>query len=46
MAEKRINRSHENRNSQERPKSWAPPASLPEPKKLAGFEYRWVRTLL
>ena len=44
MAEKRINRSHENRNSQERPKSWAPPATLPEPKKEAGFEYRWVRT--
>jgi hypothetical protein len=44
MAEKRINRSHENRNSQERPKSWTPPSTLPEPEKDAGYEYRWVRT--
>jgi len=44
MAEKRINRPHENRDSQVRPKSWAPPSTLPEPKKEVGFEYRWVRT--
>jgi hypothetical protein len=31
------------REHTERPKSWQPASTLPEPDKLPGYEYRWVR---
>jgi len=45
MADKRIDRIRETRTSAERPKSWAPPSTLPEPDRLPGYDYRWVITL-
>ena len=44
MDDKRTDRIRETRTSMERPKSWAPPSTLPEPNKLPGYDYRWVRT--
>lgn len=43
MAENRIPREVQNREQSERPKAWRPPELLPEPKREAGFAYRWVR---
>jgi hypothetical protein len=31
------------RESEERPKTWTPATTLPEPDKLPGFAYRWIR---
>ena len=44
MAENRLARELENRTAKERPKSWAPPSTLPEPDRLPGYDYRGVRT--
>lgn len=44
MAENnRLKRELESRETQERPKQWAPAELLPEPDKEAGFAYRWIR---
>ena len=43
MAEVRISRETETRSVSERPKSWQPASTLPEPDKLPGYSYRWVR---
>jgi len=43
MAENRINREVDNRETQERPKQWRPPELLPEPDKQVGYAYRWIR---
>ncbi len=43
MAEKRTNRQHENRASQERPKTWTPPSTIPDVIPLPGFDYHWKR---
>lgn len=43
MADNRIARELEDRTSAERPKSWQPAATLPEPDKQPGYDYRWVR---
>lgn len=43
MAENRIARELEKRSETERPKSWQPASSLPEPDKQAGYTYKWVR---
>lgn len=43
MAENRIVREMETRTQAERPKSWQPASTLPEPDKLDGYMYRWVR---
>jgi hypothetical protein len=43
MAEKRISREVETRATTERPEQWAPSELLPEPKKMDGYEYHWVR---
>lgn len=43
MAENRIVREMETRAQAERPKSWQPASTLPEPDKLEGYDYRWVR---
>ena len=39
----RLKRELESRETQERPKQWAPAELLPEPDKEAGFAYRWIR---
>lgn len=43
MAENRMTRELESREIQSRPKQWMPPELLPEPDKVPGFEYRWIR---
>jgi hypothetical protein len=43
MAENRIARELEKRSETERPKSWQPASSLPEPDKQAGYTYKWIR---
>ena len=43
MAENRIARELEKRSETERPKSWQPASSLPEPDKQAGYVYKWIR---
>ena len=42
-AKNRLKRELESRETQERPKQWAPAELLPEPDKQAGFAYRWIR---
>ena len=39
----RVPRSVEKREVNERPKSWAPPTLLPDPKPEAGYVFRWIR---
>lgn len=39
-------RSLEKREFSERPKSWAPPALLPEPNPEAGYVFRWIRVAM
>lgn len=43
MTEVRTAREQETREHKERPKVWQPAATLPEPDKLPGYAYRWVR---
>ena len=43
MAENRLKRELESRETTVRPTQWAPAELLPEPDKEAGFAYRWVR---
>ena len=43
MAENRIAREVDTREVAERPKAWQPASTLPEPDKLDGYTYRWVR---
>jgi hypothetical protein len=43
MAEKRITREVETRKSTERFEQWAPAELLPEPVKVPGYKYHWVR---
>jgi hypothetical protein len=43
MAEKRISREVETRDNSERLQQWAPAELLPEPVKLPGYKYHWVR---
>jgi len=43
MAENRIMRDVDTRAQAERPKAWQPASTLPEPDKLDGYMYRWVR---
>ena len=43
MAENRLARELETRAEAERPKVWQPASTLPEPDKLPGYAYRWVR---
>lgn len=44
MADNRLARELDTRTNVERPKQWKPPELLPEPDKLPGYTYRWVRT--
>jgi hypothetical protein len=43
MAENRTPRTVETRVQAERPKQWKPAELLPEPDKLPGYAYRWIR---
>jgi hypothetical protein len=43
MAEPKLTRELESRETQMRPKQWAPAELLPEPDKQPGFNYRWIR---
>lgn len=43
MAENRTPRDVETRESKARPKQWQQPESLPEPDKMPGYSYRWIR---
>jgi len=43
MAENRTPRDIETRESKARPKQWQQLESLPEPDKLPGYAYRWIR---
>lgn len=42
-AQNRLTRELETRALQERPKQWALPETLPEPDKMPGYAYRWIR---
>lgn len=39
-----ITRDLETRAAAMRPKQWAPAELLPEPDKMPGYDYRWIRT--
>ena len=43
MNTKRIDRAVETRATSERHEQWAPAELLPEPIKMAGYRYHWVR---
>lgn len=43
MADTRTPREIESRQHTERPMAWKPPELLPEPDKVPGFAYRWIR---
>lgn len=43
MAEQRTPREVATRQQDLRPTSWKPPELLPEPDKLDGYTYRWIR---
>jgi hypothetical protein len=43
MTENRTVREMATRELSERPKSWQPASTLPEPDKQPGYSYRWVR---
>jgi len=46
MAENRTPRNVDTRVQAERPKQWKPAELLPEPDKLPGYAYRWIRVSL
>ena len=44
MAENRLAREAEQRESTQRKQQWAPPQTLPEPEAQDGWVFRWIRT--
>ena len=44
MAENRLARELENRESAQRKTTWTPPQTLPEPEAQDGWVFRWIRT--
>ena len=44
MAENRLAREVENRESAQRKMTWTPPQTLPEPEPQPGYVFRWIRT--
>ena len=44
MAENRLARELEDRESAQRKMTWAPPQTLPEPEPQEGWVFRWIRT--
>jgi hypothetical protein len=43
MAEQRTPREVATRQQDMRPQQWKPPELLPEPDKMEGYSYRWIR---
>ena len=43
MTTTRTTREIETRETVERPKQWMPAELLPEPRKIPGYRYRWIR---
>jgi hypothetical protein len=43
IQQNREDRATESREIAERPKQWAPPTLLPDPKPQDGWAYRWIR---
>lgn len=43
MTANRKDRELETRTMVEKPKQWSPPELLPEPVKMPGYSYRWIR---
>ena len=43
VKDNRMSREIETRTVTERPKQWAQPDLLPEPDKIPGWNYRWIR---
>lgn len=43
MAENRLSRELEKRETTERVKAWAPPTLLPTPEPQDGYTFRWIR---
>jgi hypothetical protein len=43
VQQNRDDRAIESREIAERPKQWAPPTLLPDPKPQDGWSYRWIR---
>ena len=46
MADNRLAREVENRESAQRKQAWAPPETLPSPRPQAGWVFRWIRTTI
>jgi hypothetical protein len=46
MAENRLAREVENRETAQRKATWTPPQVLPSPKEQPGWVFRWIRTSL
>ena len=46
MADNRLTRELENRESAQRKTTWTPPQILPAPKEQPGWVFRWIRTSL
>lgn len=46
MAENRLAREVENRETAQRKQLWAPPETLPNPKPQPGWVFRWIRTTI
>lgn len=44
MAENRLSRELENRETTVRKKAWVPPQTLPTPDEKDGWVFRWIRT--
>jgi hypothetical protein len=44
MADNRLAREVENRESAQRKMTWTPPQTLPEPEPQPGWVFRWIRT--
>lgn len=44
MADNRLAREVENRESAQRKQQWTPPETLPSPKAQDGWVFRWIRT--
>ena len=43
IKDNKLTRELTTRAEQERPKQWAQPELLPEPDKMPGYNYRWIR---
>lgn len=46
MADSRLAREVENRESAQRKQAWTPPETLPSPRPQAGWVFRWIRTTI